>query len=243
MKSLLAHVVAVLALASGGQAAEPDAVIVLHGLGRTDRSMSPLASRLTEAGFRVHNMRYPSTDEEPAALIAQLGLRVAQCCDSAPRLHFVGHSLGGLITRAFLAESEPENLGRVVMIAPPNHGSQIVDAFGDSALFEWVLGPTASQLGTDPDDFPQSLPPPRYELGVIAGDASMNPVGSSMLPGEDDGAVTVESAKLSGMTDFVTVPYTHTFIMRSEDVARLTIHFLRHGRFHSPAGERGDEAQ
>lgn len=242
MKSLLAYVVALLALASGGQAAEPEAVIVLHGLGRTARSMSPLASRLADAGFRVHNMGYPSTGEEPAALVEQLGLRVAQCCDGAPRMHFVGHSLGGLITRAFLAESEPENLGRVVMIAPPNHGSQIVDELGDSALFEWALGPTASQLGTDPDDFPGRLPPPRYELGVIAGVTSTNPVGSSILPGEDDGTVTVESAKLPGMTDFVTVPHSHTFIMRSEDVARLTIHFLRHGRFPPSSTGRGDEA-
>ncbi len=115
--------------------------------------------------------------------------------------------------------------------------------FGDSAFFEWALGPTASQLGTGADDYPRSLPPPDYELGVIAGVASTNPVGSSILPGEDDGTVTVESAKLPGMADFVTVPHSHTFIMRSDEVARLTIHFLRHGRFHSPETEPGGEGQ
>ena len=154
-----------------------------------------------------------------------------QCCSDAPRLHFVGHSLGGVLTRALLAEQRPENLGRVVMLAPPNQGSEIVDSLANSAAFGWVLGPTASQLGTDRESLPNRLPPPDYELGVIAGVESVNPVGSSMLPGEDDGTVSVERAKLPGMTDFVTVPYSHTFIMRAKEVADLTIHFLRHGRF------------
>ncbi len=217
---------------AGDQAAgQPEAVVLLHGLGRTDRSMRPMEKRLTEAGYQVHNLRYASTDKPPEALVEDLGREVEACCAKAAVVHFVGHSLGGLLVRAYLAKEPPPNVGRVVMLAPPNRGSEIVDALGESALFRSLLGPSARELGTDPESFPNRLPPPAVEIGVIAGTGSVNPIGSAVLPDEDDGMVSVASTRLEGMKDFLEVPSSHAFIMRSEEVCAQVAHFLRTGRF------------
>lgn len=211
--------------------------MLLHGLGRTDRAMRPLATRLTDAGFDVHNLRYPSRKETPEALLAEVTSRIDACCADAPVLHLVGHSLGGILIRAYVARQHPDNLGRVVLLAPPNHGSEIVDAVGDWAAFEALLGPTAVQLGTGPDSLPNRLPPPDYDVGVIAGTDTVNPVGSLIIPGEDDGMVSLESTRLDAMTDFLAVPRSHAFIMTSDDVAGQVEHFLRHGAFSKPGDD------
>lgn len=213
------------------EAGGAETVVLLHGLARTDRSMRPLEERLAGAGFAVHNLRYPSTDEPPEALVAQLGRELDGCCATAGVVHFVGHSLGGLLVRAYLADEPPANVGRLVMLAPPNAGSELVDALADWAIFRAALGPTAEALGTGPDSFPNRLPPPFVEVGVIAGTESVNPIGSAVIPDEDDGTVSVASTRLEGMTDFLTVPSSHPFIMRSDEVGRQVVHFLRHGRF------------
>ncbi len=220
-------------------AAEEETVILLHGLGRTDRSMRSLEKRLSKAGFRVQNLRYPSTELSPSELTVFLDGELATCCNSAARIHFVTHSMGGVLVRAYLAEHRPPNLGRVVMLAPPNHGSEFVDALGDSKLFRSVFGPTATELGTDENSLPNRLPRPWFELGIIAGTKSVNPLGAFVVPGESDGAVSVESARLAGMEDFVAVPTSHTFIVRSKQVAEYVIRFLRTGRFQAEAQPAG----
>ena len=229
-----------------GEPSEREAVVLLHGLGRTDRSMRPLERRLSDAGFRVENLGYASLDEDPATLVAQLRARIVACCADAPRVHFVTHSLGGILVRAALAETAPEDpgrhaldgvtVGRVVMLAPPNQGSELVDALRKLDLFEWMLGPTAARLGTDAESLPKQLPPPTYEVGVIAGNVGISPLGAVLLEGASDGTVSVESTRLPGMTDFLVVPHSHTFIMQSETVAEQVVEFLRQGRF------RHDEA-
>lgn len=222
-------------LARGGGEAEPEAVVLLHGLARSEGSMALLASRLEGAGYAVHNLDYPSTEHPPGALDAVLFAPVHACCASAPRLHFVTHSLGGILLRAHLAIHEPGNLGRVVMLAPPNHGSEWVDLLGSSPVFRWILGPTAAELGTDVESLPNRLPPVDFPLGVIAGTRSVNPLGSAVLPEPNDGTVSVASTRVEGMTDFITVDASHTFIMRSDEVARQVIAFLRDGRFERSA--------
>ena len=219
------------AAAEDGRTSEAETAVLLHGLARTDRSMRALEQRLSEAGFRAHNLRYASTTEGPEALVREIASQVQQCCATAPRLHFVTHSLGGILIRGYLAGTELPNLGRVVMLSPPNHGSELVDVLGDWKLFQWLLGPTARQLGTDEESFLNRLPPPNYEVGVIAGNKSINPLGSCVIPGENDGTVSVSSAKLPGMADFFLVPHSHAFIMRSDQVAEQVIEFLRRGRF------------
>src|SRR5262245_8015343 len=193
--------------------------------------MRRLGTRLGAAGYRVHNLGYPSTRLGPAQLVARLARDLKRRLD-APRVHFVGHSFGGLLARAYLAEHELPNLGRVVMLAPPNHGSELADLFRGSRLFRWALGPVAASLGTGPDSFPNRLPPPCFEVGVIAGTRPVNLFGALVIRAPSDGTVSVHSARLEGMADFATVPVSHTFIMESPRVAKLVAAFLRTGRFY-----------
>jgi pimeloyl-ACP methyl ester carboxylesterase len=225
--------VAVTAPADGGG----DRVVLLHGLGRSHWSMMPLENRLEDAGYEVANVGYPSRDLDPDGLVAYVESAVAECCMDAARLHFVTHSLGGILVRGYLAKQRPANLGRVVMLAPPNRGSELVDELGDWPLFSWILGPTAVQLGTSSDSFPNRLPPVEFDLGVIAGTESLNPIGSVILPEGNDGTVSVASTRVEGMRDFVAVPASHTFIMWSEDAGDQVVTFLENGRFDSESGQ------
>jgi pimeloyl-ACP methyl ester carboxylesterase len=208
-----------------------EVVVLLHGLARTDLSMQPLEGPLLAAGFEVRNIHYPSMDGSPDELVTFLDGELSACCAAAGKMHFVTHSLGGILARAYLARRRPDNLGRVVMLAPPNQGSEFVDVLGDLPLFEWIMGPTAVELGTDGQSLPNRLPPPDFELGVIAGSGSVNPLGEFVIAGDSDGTVSVESTQLAGMSDFVLVPASHTFIMYSEEVSAQVVAFLRGGHF------------
>jgi pimeloyl-ACP methyl ester carboxylesterase len=239
----LALLVLALALPAAARP-EPEApprevVVLLHGLGHSERAMKPLARRLEDAGYAVHALRYESTEKPPDALVADLDAALARCCAGATRLHFVTHSLGGILLRAALAQRPPPQLGRVVMLAPPNHGSELADWLRGTKALRSLLGPTASELGTGEESLPNRLPPARYEVGVIAGSDSLNPIGSRMIPGEDDGTVSVASARLEGMSDFLVLPVSHTMILLSSDAAEQTLAFLRTGRFrHDEPAER-----
>jgi pimeloyl-ACP methyl ester carboxylesterase len=208
-----------------------ETVVLLHGLGRSRWSMRPLESILKRAGYNVANLGYPSTRLDPDALVAYVTAAVARCCADSPRIHFVTHSLGGILVRGYLAKHHPTNLGRVVMLAPPNRGSELVDELGGWPLFSWILGPTAAQLGTRADSFPNRLPPADFDLGVIAGTESINPVGSALLPKDDDGTVSVASTRVDGMRDFIALAASHTFILWSNDAAAQVLAYLRNGRF------------
>jgi len=211
-----------------------ECVVLLHGLSRTDFSMGKMAYVLAERGYADSNVHYNSREyniEELASLAIDQGLQDCRALE-AQRIHFVTHSLGGILVRYYLQHNEVTELGRVVMLAPPNHGSQIIDIFGDIPGFELFSGEPASQLGTrGPESVPAKLPPVDFELGVIAGTRSISPIFSFALPDRDDGKVTVESTKVEGMRDFIEMPFNHTFIMRSNAVIEQVIHFLQHGSF------------
>ena len=228
----------VLWAASGCSSPPPDgaeSVVVVHGLGRTPASMTILVSRLKNAGFRVVSFGYPSTSEPVEALVERLQAEVERCCgNEAEVVHFVTHSMGGLLVRSYLNQQPEAHLGRVVMLSPPSQGSEIIDAFADSPLLQSFLGPAGSRLGTDPDGIASQLGPIRFDLGIVTGDRSMNPIGSWLIPGPDDGKVGVERARVDGATDFMVVSATHTFIMNRKDVADEVVHFLREGRFRGP---------
>lgn len=211
-----------------------ECVVLLHGLSRSSLSMNKMERALVEAGYTTANIDYPSRDHviEELALIA-VSAGIAECrAQSAPeRVHFVTHSLGGILVRQYLSEYELPELGRVVMLGPPNQGSAAVDALRDVPGFDWISGPAGRQLGKGASSVPLKLGPADFELGVIAGTRTIDPVTSAVLPDPDDGKVSVEDTKLEGMADFVVVEHSHAFMMRMRRVIELTTSFLETGNF------------
>ncbi len=208
-----------------------ECVVLLHGLARSDGSMEEMAERLTEAGYEVINHDYPST-EHPIEELSRSAIREAASeCPKGSKIHFVAHSLGAILVRYYLEHHELDNLGRVVMLGPPNKGSQVVDAMAEVPGFELINGPAGQQLGTEPSSLPNRLGAADFEVGIIAGTKSINLFLSQLLPNPDDGKVSVESTRLEGMADHITVPVSHPFLMKDEEVIEQTIHFLRNGQF------------
>jgi triacylglycerol lipase len=194
--------------------------------------MKRLEWALEGHGYRVVNLSYPSTRlsvEDAAALLNKsLSQRIPHDVD---KIHFVTHSLGGIILRQYLAKSHLSSLGRVVMFAPPNQGSELADRLRHNSLFRLCTGPAGQQLGTDPSSIPRCLGPVDFELGVIAGDRSLNPLFSAWIPGPDDGKVSVRAAQVDGMRDFMIVHHSHTWMTWRQDAVKAALDFLESGHF------------
>ena len=231
MKKLAPILALLLACATNLHAAE--GVLLLHGLFRSDTSMGKMESALTKAGFIVLNVDYPSRTaaikilSETAIDGALQDTRLQKCT----KIHFVAHSLGGILVRSYFKRHEYPKLGRVVMLGPPNQGSEVVDAIGSWWLFNTVYGPAGQQLGTDNESVPNTLGAVNFELGVIAGDRSIDWLSSMMIDGPDDGKVAVERTKVTGMKEHSVVHAAHPFLMNNDEVIELTISFLTTGSF------------
>jgi triacylglycerol lipase len=210
-----------------------ECVVLLHGLARTKKSLLKLEEHLKNRGFHVSNVGYPSREEDIQTLSVEAIEKARVECASvgASTIHFVTHSMGGILVRYYLAHNEIQELGRVVMLSPPNSGSEIVDKLEDTPISKWINVPAVHQLGTEKDSLPKALGAPDYEVGIITGDRSISPLLSLLIPGEDDGKVSVENARLMGMKDFLVVHKAHPFIMNDETVLRQVTYFLEHGVF------------
>lgn len=193
--------------------------------------MESLADAIADEGFDVVNVDYPSREHAIEALAPIAVHKGLGGCPADTTVHFVTHSLGGILIRYYLTERSLPRLGRVVMLAPPNQGSEVVDQLKEMPGFGLLNGPAGDQLGTDADSVPRSLGAVEFELGVIAGSSTFNPILSLYLPNPDDGKVSVASTRVDGMSDFIVLPYTHTFMMQAPEVARQTIQFIHHGEF------------
>lgn len=221
-------------LLSGGLVQADECVVLLHGLMRSSMSMNKMQRELDDAGFVTANIDYPSRDhtiEELAEIAVPEGLAACREFDDIARIHFVTHSLGGILVRQYLENEDIAELGRVVMLGPPNQGSIAADDMEGVPGFDWINGPAGRQLGKGEESIPLRLGPANFELGVIAGNRTIDPITSAVLENPDDGRVSVEDTKLEGMTDFVVVEHSHAFMMRMRTPIDLTIAFLKDGKF------------
>jgi triacylglycerol lipase len=212
-----------------------ECVILIHGLARTLHSMDGMQERLTAAGYHTVNLGYPSTSKTIEEIaVDHFPEALQQCQQFQPSsIHFVSHSLGGIVLRTVFKDQKPEKMGRVVMLSPPNHGSVAADNLKDWWFYEWLNGPAGQQLTTDEASFPNQLGPVDYPVGIITGDHYyfFDFWLSTRIPGPDDGKVSVQGARLDGMKDFLVVHETHPFIMNAKYVQDETLYFLENGKF------------
>ncbi len=209
--------------------AVPDCVVLLHGLARSDASLLVMEEALRASDYRVVNSDYDSSSGTVRELADAALPRAIARCGLSPRIHFVTHSMGAILLRDWMPRNDLPRLGRTVMMAPPNHGSEIVDVLGEVAAFEWINGPAGLEMATD--GLPAQLGPVWPGVGVIAGTRSLSPVFSTILPGPDDGKVSVASTRVEGMDDHIALPVTHTFMMNQPLVIGQVLAFLRTGTF------------
>jgi hypothetical protein len=239
MKRLLSLLV-LCGLSAAVQAA--DCVVLLHGLARTAGSMDKMQQALVGAGFETANISYPSRKKaiaELASTAIPAGLEECRAKPDVEHIHFVTHSLGGILLRHYLEQNGIDELGRVVMLGPPNQGSEAVEGLGGVPGFDWLNGPAGRQLGKGDNSVPLQLGPADFELGIIAGNRTIDPITSSVLENPDDGRVSVEDTRLDGMDDFIVVEHSHAFMMRMREPIELTIRFLKTGTFTDPV-QAGD---
>lgn len=213
------------------------AVILLHGLARTSASLRRMDAALSAAGYTTVNVNYPSR-ERPIAELSEMAITQtlgSPALRDFPKVNFVTHSMGGILLRDYAGKHGASRIGRAIMLGPPNQGSELVDKLGSWRLsrpiFQQINGPAGNQLGTDASAVPNRLGNVTFPLGVIAGNRSINWINSLLIPGADDGKVSVERSKISGMTDHIVLPTTHPMMMNNRSVIRQTLHFLEHGCF------------
>ncbi|MBT8092721.1 MAG: alpha/beta fold hydrolase [Gammaproteobacteria bacterium] len=217
-----------------GPALARDCVVLLHGLARTASSMDKMQEALADADFETANIDYPSrehTIEELADTVIPRGIAACSANGDVGRIHFVTHSLGGILLRQYLRDNRIDKLGRVVMLGPPNQGTVAADELQGVPGFDWLNGPAGRQLGKGEDSVPLRLGPAEFEVGIIAGSRTIDPLTSTVLDNPDDGRVSVDDTRLDGMSDFIVVEHSHAFMMRMRGPIELTIRFLNSGSF------------
>ena len=206
--------------------------VLLHGLGETPWQMALIEGALQAAGFGVTNLRYPSTEACTAELADRFVRPLFDRFRDAPKLHFVTHSMGGIMMRYLLQDRQPANLGRVVMLAPGHHGSRILELYRRTRLFKEMFGPAGQEVGTGDHCFSCFLDDTaEYELGIIAGILSGDPLANLVLSWPHDGRLSVETTRLHGMRDHTLVPATHDHITFHPLAIFQTLQFLKTGRF------------
>ena len=207
-------------------------VFLLHGLARSSSSMKGMERFLKDHNFSVTNLDYPSRKFSIPELAKQVRERISENpkSRSAEKIHFVTHSMGGILLRQIQSVDPLPNIGKAVMLGPPNQGSEIVDKLGKMKIFKMINGPASLQLGTDPESIPNILGPVNFELFVIAGTRSINPILSQMIPGTDDGKVAVARTGIEGMQEFLEVQSAHPFLMNNRIAREATLHFLKTGQ-------------
>lgn len=206
-------------------------VVLLHGLGRSSSIMNKMASYLSQYNYNIFNLDYPSTKYPIEQLAEMIYQQIQHLYDLDVPLHFIGHSMGGIIIRYLLTQQRPKNLGRVVMLASPNHGSRVINWLRKIWLFRKIYGPGALQLAEGKQGIYNQLPAVDYETGVIAGNSAVDILFWFFLKKPNDGKVTVKSTQVAGMKAHIVLPVAHPFTPQNKQVRKKTREFLQKGRF------------
>ncbi|WP_061298364.1 esterase/lipase family protein [Leptospira borgpetersenii] len=209
-----------------------ECVVLIHGFLRSSSHLKKIGDYFLKYSYSVHYVDYLSRVNQIAEISDIYVLPVVQSnCGNHDKIHFVTHSAGGVVVRYFLGKYHLKNLGRVVMLAPPNRGSEVADFLSQFSLINYLLGPMLKELGTNKMSFVNSLGIPNFEYGVIMGNSTLDPISSMIIPGDDDGRVSVDKSKLANMKDFLLVDKTHTFLMDATEVQEASLHFIQTGEF------------
>jgi pimeloyl-ACP methyl ester carboxylesterase len=213
-----------------------DGVVLLHGISRTALSFRKMQVALERAGFATLNLDYASRRKPLEALAEDIHPAIQRFADRIDgSVHFVCHSMGGLLARVYMARHRPKHLGRVVMLGTPNSGSEIADRLKNFGAYRAFFGPAGQQLGTKRDDAINALfPPLDYPVGIVAGNRSIDPLAGTMLPKPHDGRVSVKNTVIDGMADHIVVDTSHPWLVRNSVAVAQTIAFLQDGTFVKP---------
>ncbi len=217
-----------------------DYVILLHALAKGSRSMRKIERDLNDEGYTVINLSYPSTKHSIEDLSEKYLAKAIKklCTDKKKKIHFVTYSLGGIIVRQYLQNHHKLNIDKIVMIAPPNKGSEVVDFMKSNFLFKpffhWFFGPAGQQLGTKKSSYVNSALENtiHHEIGVIAGDSCINPFTPFLIKGPNDGRISVKNTKIKNMKDHIVIHSPHCFIASNDECIKQVSYFLSYGLFY-----------
>jgi triacylglycerol esterase/lipase EstA (alpha/beta hydrolase family) len=216
---------------------QSNTIVLLHGILRTDNCMRKLEIYFERNGYKTLNIHYPSRTQAIEDLAEDFLSAKLKDLSIEGKIHFVTHSMGGLLLHAYLAKHKIPNLGRVVMLSPPHNGSEIVDFFKRhknlNYIFKKIFGPAGQQLATDDSEsfVNQKKYNVHYDLGIIAGSKVINPAGYALIKKASDGTVSVDSTKIKGMRDHITLPVDHLFMVKDKNVISQALYFIEHGAF------------
>lgn len=207
------------------KASAPAHIVLIHGLWTHGLIMLPMAHMLQKYGYDTHHFSYHTISETLEQSAARLQEFVQQL--AAEQLHFVGHSLGGLLIRKFLQRYPDQAPGRIVTLGTPHSGSYVASHLGRSGLMRKLFGCSLPPLTGDITPWQGER-----ELGAIAGSRSIG-LGFIIrdLPKPNDGTVSIDETRLETMRDHITLPYTHTSMLMAEEVAKQVHDFLQTGQF------------
>lgn len=201
-------------------------VVLVHGYGRSPAAMKAIAEYLEDAGYQVYRLGYSSMTRDIEGVKREVFRKADKfIANTDDRVHFVGHSLGGLLVRSYLDQRNLSQLGNVVIMGSPNKGTPLVEHLKDKWYFS-LGGPVATSLSSKGSKFLQSLKAPYYRLGVIAG--VVDRAGDEgIIPGQDDGIVPLESALVAGARDTIVLNVSHYMMRSDKRVLQQMLHFIK----------------
>jgi pimeloyl-ACP methyl ester carboxylesterase len=193
--------------------------------------MEKIASFLMHSGFQILNLSYPSTKETIEDIVETIHPEILAFSQNVTKVHFVGHSMGGLVIRAYLHRYFMTKVGRVVFLGTPNRGNELADFMHHWWLYKMLFGPAGQQLITGYKASKEPLVPINYELGIIAGYRRIGPPACWLTNESSDGIVSITSTKIDGMKDHIIISTGHIMLLFDREVWKQTLSFLKYGQF------------